>query len=552
MARLLEKDAVKVMRSAGLKPLVPYKSAATPWLSKCLKCGEEVTPSYSWIRRGGGCAFCSKVRFKSEVAIKIIEKSELNPITKFPGLFKPWECICKVCGNKVEIKFNPKRKSYSCLKCESLKPKKHKPAKQEIKYKTRDTISETEAIKILVVAGYKPIEQYPGNMTSKWKSIHLACGTELHFSLSRINQGERPCRLCNSRVIITDEVAKKYIKKRGIQPLERFKGTHKKWKCKCMKCKETINIVWHTALRAKTICKYCANRKMKESEINELLVKGNLKPLETFPGSKNPWLCKCLVCGKEKKIRLGDIKNGHTGCVYCLNKRVDEEDARALFISKGLTPIGKFPGAMEQWSSSCNKCKRKISNTYNNLKRHNEGCVWCAGQKLEINFILEKMAKAKLMPLAPYINALSKWKCRCLKCENIVYPKFGSIQSGNGGCKYCGAGGINLSQPAFIYLITNSELSAHKIGISGEHTQRMNNHKKLNWEEFKRKSFNNGADALDIEQNVLEWLNLDLGLKPYLNSSLMPQGGHTETVDASEIDLPTIWAKVEELSKVKR
>jgi hypothetical protein len=29
----------------------------------------------------------------------------------------------------------------------------------------------------------------------------------------------------------------------------------------------------------------------------------------------------------------------------------------------------------------------------------------------------------------------------------------------------------------------------------------------------------------------------------------MPQGGFSETVDASEIDLATIWAKVEQLSK---
>jgi hypothetical protein len=29
----------------------------------------------------------------------------------------------------------------------------------------------------------------------------------------------------------------------------------------------------------------------------------------------------------------------------------------------------------------------------------------------------------------------------------------------------------------------------------------------------------------------------------------MPQGGFTETIDASEIDLPTIWQRVEELSK---
>jgi hypothetical protein len=32
----------------------------------------------------------------------------------------------------------------------------------------------------------------------------------------------------------------------------------------------------------------------------------------------------------------------------------------------------------------------------------------------------------------------------------------------------------------------------------------------------------------------------------------MPQGGYSETFDASEIDLPTVWAKVKELSKVKR
>ena len=43
-----------------------------------------------------------------------------------------------------------------------------------------------------------------------------------------------------------------------------------------------------------------------------------------------------------------------------------------------------------------------------------------------------------------------------------------------------------------------------------------------------------------------------LGLPQYLLPEQMPQRGHTETVDASEIDLRTIWAKVEELSKVKR
>jgi hypothetical protein len=29
----------------------------------------------------------------------------------------------------------------------------------------------------------------------------------------------------------------------------------------------------------------------------------------------------------------------------------------------------------------------------------------------------------------------------------------------------------------------------------------------------------------------------------------MPQAGWTETVDASEIDLPSIWSKIEEISR---
>ena len=43
-----------------------------------------------------------------------------------------------------------------------------------------------------------------------------------------------------------------------------------------------------------------------------------------------------------------------------------------------------------------------------------------------------------------------------------------------------------------------------------------------------------------------------MGLSIYLSEFEMPQGGYSETVDASEIDLPTIWAKVVQLSKVKK
>lgn len=53
------------------------------------------------------------------------------------------------------------------------------------------------------------------------------------------------------------------------------------------------------------------------------------------------------------------------------------------------------------------------------------------------------------------------------------------------------------------------------------------------------------------EDYNLTWLRQDRGLPACLSREEMSQSGWTETVDASEIDLPTIWAKVEALSKVK-
>ena len=55
-----------------------------------------------------------------------------------------------------------------------------------------------------------------------------------------------------------------------------------------------------------------------------------------------------------------------------------------------------------------------------------------------------------------------------------------------------------------------------------------------------------------MQQKIIKWLRVEVGLPIYLLDNQMPQGGWTETGDASEIDLPTIWAKVAELSKVKR
>ena len=60
-----------------------------------------------------------------------------------------------------------------------------------------------------------------------------------------------------------------------------------------------------------------------------------------------------------------------------------------------------------------------------------------AGKKLDPKMAEARMLKAGLKPLEPYTNTLTKWKCKCLICGNIVSPSYKQIASGIGGCNNC-------------------------------------------------------------------------------------------------------------------
>jgi hypothetical protein len=122
---------------------------------------------------------------------------------------------------------------------------------------------------------------------------------------------------------------------------------------------------------------------------------------------------------------------------------------------------------------------------------------------------------------------------------------------GIGGCKYCATHGYDFSKGGILYLITNTPLGAHKIGITNEGAReiRLEKHLKQGWETYRTQYFPDGNRAFEIEQEILSWWRNELGLPVYLSKIEMPQGGFTETVDASEIDLFAIWEQIEANSK---
>jgi len=131
-------------------------------------------------------------------------------------------------------------------------------------------------------------------------------------------------------------------------------------------------------------------------------------------------------------------------------------------------------------------------------------------------------------------------------------PRYTTMQQRGSSCKYCAETGFDFTGRALIYLITSESLGAHKIGVAGASSknERLAKHKSRGWRIVKTKEFNKGEQAFSVEQRVLYWLRVEKNLQAWVNASDMPQGGSSETVDAAEIEVLTIWRKVLQFSKV--
>lgn len=49
-----------------------------------------------------------------------------------------------------------------------------------------------------------------------------------------------------------------------------------------------------------------------------------------------------------------------------------------------------------------------------------------------------RMIERGVRPLEPYTSSSKRWKCECLECGAVVYPRYGSVvTAGKGGCDFC-------------------------------------------------------------------------------------------------------------------
>ena len=473
--------------------------------------------------------------------------------------------------------------------------------------------SDSAAREFMLQNNLKPLEDYPGGH-KPWKCQCLNCGRTVSPQYSSVKQGRKGCAFCSGRRVDPIE-ATEVMKASALEPLEEFPGSHKKWKCRCLKCEEVVYPQYTNIRQGWGGCKKCAGLIINAEEAKSFYESLGLIPREEYKNVNHPWRGVCLTCGNEVSPRYSDLKNGKSkGCAYCGGSKVNPAEALDFMVSKGFETSISFPGGMVGWKGKCKECSNEIFPKYSVVKAGQGLCKFCAGKALSKRDALKLLKQAKLKPLEEYTKAGNKISCKCLICKRTVEVRLFGLSQGEGGCAYCAGvkidaeeavlkmwdcgfetlekypgskapwksrcitcgktstpsyGNVNLlgsgciycnrdngafdgSTSGILYLVTNPILNAHKIGITSNErkSDRLKVHKSAGWQTYKTMEFKDGSQAFQIERDVLDWLRREKNLGPHLSKEEMPQGGHSETVDASEIALPTIWAKVLELSKV--
>ncbi len=126
-----------------------------------------------------------------------------------------------------------------------------------------------------------------------------------------------------------------------------------------------------------------------------------------------------------------------------MSKRIDPQFAEAQMIAAGLKPLEPYQSAVSNWRCRCLNCNQIVISRYNRVQQ-GSGCPRCAaveaGKRIRLSeeIAISKLREYNLEALEPYVKSDVEWKCKCLFCGDVVYPKLKNLQRGDGGCYKCG------------------------------------------------------------------------------------------------------------------
>lgn len=407
--------------------------------------------------------------------------------------------------------------------------------------------SQEEADAFFLKIQLKPLVPYVNSGTPR-KCKCLVCGSIVNPRLGDVKKA-KSCVKCQGKKLalkirLSDQEVLKSAKQMRIRLLEPYVDSRTPIKARCLVCKNQISPTIGR-LRAGVGCTYCGRVKSAKSRLLPMegvlkdFAEAKLELLEEYTNSHQAVKVRCLVCGKTSTKTYQDLKQGKR-CYTCgraqasLNRRLNQEYMAAIALLQNLKPVGQINPVRQNSTFECLKCHRKIQMSFSSIQ-NGSSCRFCSRTEIDPKEAYAYMVKNHLKPQEPFKKSATKWKCRCMKCKNIVYPKFNAVSTFGGGCKFCRSAGYNPSFEGHLYLLHNPTFDSYKLGISNIKS-RIRRHELLGWVVVNKWDFEDGRIPPLLEECLLIHVRNKWNLPWSVLATDMPQGGHTETFSA--IGLP--------------
>ena len=373
--------------------------------------------------------------------------------------------------------------------------------------------SNDEAVGLITNAGFEPLEDYPG-AKKIWRCTHISCGNKVEITLSYVTKSKTTtCKFCNKFAVITPEEAVVFMQNAGFKTLINYPGYDQPWDSVHLACGTTVKPRLHTVKAGKSGCVKCGRNKsaIKRTTSSEIAIEemraAGLEPLAPFVGVKSSWNCRCLTCGKTVNPQLGSIRAGRGGCKYCAgNVLLTNKQAVEIMLKYNLRPLESYVNALTAWKSKCLKCGHIVKPKLGAIRGGQGPCIYCAGKKVSSKDARKMMMAAELKPLEPFKTVRDSWKSLCLVCGNTVTPRLASVIKNGRACTYCSETGFNPSGEGFLYFLFHPLWEMYQIGITNKPDNRLKQHYRLGWEMEEMRGPIDGLTTQRLERAILKML----------------------------------------------
>src|SRR5262249_20234491 len=157
----------------------------------------------------------------------VMRAAHLEPLGPYPGAAMPWPCRCLVCGRQSQPRYATVSKGTGCRHC-------------GVEHRKQGTRLDPDlAAHVMRAANLETPDAYPG-AGSPWRCRCLVCDREVTPRFTDVQKGHGGCKWCGwrsgaAKQRMQHEAASVTVVENGLEPLEPYPGSGKRWRCRCLR-----------------------------------------------------------------------------------------------------------------------------------------------------------------------------------------------------------------------------------------------------------------------------------------------------------------------------